>query len=160
MIWKSISWKPALKGNNKKEPLVTGGLSLKWKKRTNLAPIQPQEQGILSCDGWENKWLCNHRAKMYLCGINKIKEYSVTDNVIFICCTGCVVQGKSAQPILSQSFSVWVSWGWPLSWTITISIFQGSEYVVQTPLTQLLAMSQSHRGFIRQPCRIEFIYQF
>ena len=97
MIWKSISWKPALKGNNKKEPLVTGGLSLKWKKRTNLAPIQPQEQGILSCVmvERENKWLCNHRAaKMYLCGINKIKEYSVTDNVIFICCTGCGAGGN------------------------------------------------------------------
>ena len=33
---------------------------------------------------------------MYLCGINKIKAYSVTDNVIFICCTWLWCRGKSA----------------------------------------------------------------
>ena len=44
---------------------------------------------------------------MYLCGINKIKEYSVTDNVIFICCTLVVVQGEiSAAYLKSIFFSV------------------------------------------------------
>ena len=44
---------------------------------------------------------------MYLCGINKIKEYSVTDNVIFICCTLVVVLGEiSAAYLKSIFFSV------------------------------------------------------
>ena len=106
MIWKSISWKPALKGNNKKEPLVTGGLSLKWKKRTNLAPIQPQEQGILSCVmvERENKWLCNHRAaKMYLCGINKIKSILLL-TMSYLSVALVVVQGEISGAYLKSIF--------------------------------------------------------
>ena len=43
---------------------------------------------------------------MYLCGINKIKEYSVTDNVIFICCTGCGAGEISGAYLKSIFFSV------------------------------------------------------